>query len=246
MTEIKPKLEFSVNNSEEKLPVIVVAAGNSTRMKGVNKQFASLLGIPVIIKTLLSFQLCDIISNIILVVRAEDIFELQMLTEKYGITKLSDIVCGGNTRQESVLKGLSRIGEAQEKVLIHDGARPIISEDIIRRVTKGLKSFSAVTCAVKVKDTVKKILPDGTVCETLLRDSLVAVQTPQGVITKDYKAAIQKIGDVSTFTDDTSIMEAAGYTVLTVEGSYKNIKITTPEDIIVAESYLGNDSKEEI
>ena len=207
------------------LPVIIVAAGSSTRMQGQNKQFIELGGIPVIARTLLAFENCPTIKNIILVVRAEDVFSLQMLAEKYGISKLSDIVCGGDSRQESVLKGFSRLSKEE-------------TDEIISSVADSLKKHSAVTCAVKIKDTIKETDRNGKVIKTLNREKLVAVQTPQGVNVADYLAAIENLGDVKNFTDDTSIMEAAGYDVYTVEGSYKNIKITTPEDIPAAESFL--------
>lgn len=242
MTETKSKLEFDINKEQEGIPVIIVAAGNSTRMQGVNKQFACIGGIPVIIRTLLAFERNDYISNIILVVRADDIFELQMLAKKYGISKLSDIVCGGNTRQESVVKGLSRTSADCKNVLIHDGARPLIDNDIIKNVATALENHSAVTCAVKVKDTVKQVNEDGLVLKTIPRESLVAVQTPQGVNVAEYKKAIETLGDISAFTDDCSIMEAAGYKVYTVEGSYINIKITTPEDISVAVAHLKEEN----
>ncbi len=240
MTEIKPKLEYTVTESQAQTPVIVVAGGNSTRMGGVNKQFLSICSIPVIIRTLRAFEFCDCISRIILVTREEDIAELQLLTEKYGIKKLSDIVCGGNTRQQSVKNGLERLSPDEEAVIIHDGARPLIEEKIIRSVTDALKDHIAVTCAVKIKDTIKQVNEDGKVIKTLPRDSLVAVQTPQGVRVAEYRRAITKAGDISTYTDDTSILEAAGYEVYTVDGSYKNIKITTPEDIVVAKNYISN------
>lgn len=238
MTETKLKLEYSVSEQTEKIPVIIVAAGNSTRMNGINKQFIEILGTPVIIRTLLNFQNSEYVSDIILVTREDSIVTLQKLAEKYGITKLSDIVCGGNSRQESVLNGLERLPSDEAKVLIHDGARPLVDDRIITEVVAGLEKYSAVTCAVKVKDTVKQITENGLVLRTVPRENLVAVQTPQGLNLKDYKSAVAKIGDVSPFTDDTSIMEAAGYEVLTVNGSYTNIKITTPEDIALAEAYL--------
>ena len=235
-TEFELKYELCKNDTEG-MPVIVVAAGSSSRMQGTNKQFLELGGIPVIIKTLMRFEKSPEIKNIILVVRDEDLFNMQLLTEKYQITKLTDIVCGGKTRQESVLKGFNRVSEDDECVLIHDGARPLVDERIISDVAQALKKHSAVTCAVKVKDTVKQIDQNGKVVKTLDRDALVAVQTPQGVNVADYLTAVNKAGDVSIFTDDTSLMEAAGFEVYTVEGSYKNIKITTPEDIEVARAF---------
>lgn len=239
-TETKLKYEIcSVNPNA--LPVIIVAAGSSARMNGINKQFLEINSIPVIVKTMLAFEQSTDIKNIILVTKAEDIFKLQLLAEKHNISKLTDIVCGGNSRQESVLKGLARVGTKDEAVLIHDGARPLVSSQVINRVVNGLKSYSAVTCAVKVKDTVKQIDADGKVIKTLDRSSLVAVQTPQGVKVKEYRQAVDSVKNLADFTDDTSIMEAAGFEILTVEGDYKNIKITTPEDIATAQKFAESE-----
>ena len=232
-------LKYEVSEIPENgIPAIIVAAGSFTRMEGVNKQLAEISGIPVIIRTLMAFENSNLVSSIILVVRADDVFSMQLLTEKYGITKLTDIVCGGNCRQESVVKGLSRVSVTAEKVLIHDGARPLVDGETIERVAKGLDSFSAVTCAVPIVDTVKRVDTNGQVLETLNRDGLVSVQTPQGVRVTDYKSALEKAEDLSAFTDDMSIMEKAGFKVLTVMGSRDNIKITTKRDISFAESLL--------
>ena len=242
-TETALKYEVAENNNQC-LPAIVVAAGNFTRMQGVNKQLAEIGGLPVIIRTLMAFEQSDDISNIILVVRGDDIFSMQLLTEKYNITKLSDIVCGGANRQESVLKGLARVDKTCEKVLIHDGARPLVTSEIIENVVKGLESYSAVTCGVAVVDTVKEVDGEGQVVKTLDRRNLVAVQTPQGVKVADYRQAIEKAEDLSLFTDDTSIMEFAGHKVLVVEGDRKNIKITTPGDIALATALLEEEKCE--
>lgn len=238
MEKTELKLEYKVCKSgKEGIPVIVVAAGSSTRMKGTNKQLLLLGGVPVLIRTLFAFENSDSISNIILVVRNEDLFEIQMLTSKYNITKITDIVCGGATRQESVLKGFSRLKTSDKEVLIHDGARPFVDDKIIARVCTALKDFPAVTCGVKPKDTIKQIDENGKVKKTLNRESLCLVQTPQGVCVEKYLKATQSV-DVSYFTDDASIMEAANYEVCVVEGSYKNIKITTKEDISSATAFL--------
>ncbi len=239
-TETAVKYEIT-EKPKNGIPVIIVAAGSFTRMNGINKQLAEISGVPVIIRTLLCFENSPLISDIILVVRADDVFALQLLTEKYGISKLTDIVCGGQSRQESVLKGLVRVGNDKEKILIHDGARPLVTEEIIQRVVSGLEDYSAVTCAVPIVDTVKKINNEGVVLQTVDRNDLVAVQTPQGVNLNDYKSAIEKTENIALFTDDTSIMEAAGYRVLTVEGNRSNIKITTKSDIALAESLLEGD-----
>lgn len=240
MQKTELKLSFEIVDSENNngIPVIIVAAGNSTRMRGINKQFLCIGDIPVIVRTLLAFEKSKYISRIILVTREEDIFSLQLLAEKYSVSKLTDIVAGGSNRQESVLNGFGRLKEDETEVLIQDGARPFVDEEIICRVAEGLKNYPAVTCGVRVKDTVKEINSEGEVVKTLNRDSLFAVQTPQGVKALEYKKAVEDFSDLSVFTDDTSIMEAAGYKVKCVEGSYQNIKITTPEDIAVAESIL--------
>ena len=236
MNETKLKLEYTLAENKGAVPVIVVAAGASTRMQGTNKQLAEVGGVPVIIKTLQKFENNKNISNIILVVKCEDLFTIQMLCDKFMITKVSDIVCGGNSRQESVLKGFARLPENSQKVLIHDGARPFVTDAIIDSVIEGLNEYSAVTCGVKVKDTIKRVSQNGMVEETLNRDSLMAIQTPQGVRVTDYLKAVDNM-DVSAFTDDTSIMEAAGYKVLITAGDYKNIKITTREDLILANAF---------
>ena len=232
------KLKYEINNKNvRKLPVIVVAAGNSTRM-GTNKQFMRIGALPVIARTLAAFENSQVCDRVILVVRADDVFSFEILIKKYGFSKVTDIVCGGETRQESVLKGFERLKNTDTRVLIHDGARPLISERIITSVAEGLEKYSAVTCGVKVKDTIKQIDSNGKILRTLDRNSLFAVQTPQGVRVSDYLDAVAKIGNIKNFTDDTSIMEYVGFECYCVEGSYKNIKITTVEDITAAESYL--------
>ena len=240
MTETQTKLIYDVNNETEKIPVIIVAAGSSARM-GKDKMLMEISGMPVIARTLMSFEKSESISEIILVTREEKILPFQSLCEEYGISKLTDIVKGGANRQESVLKGLERLGENAEKVLIHDGARPLTDEKVISGVVKGLENYSAAACGVKPKDTIKEISADKKVLKTLNRDNLIAIQTPQGVRVKDYLNAISKAEDLSVFTDDMSIMESAGFEVLITDGDYKNIKITTPEDIIAAEAYIKED-----
>lgn len=242
MEKTELKLDYTINEQCGNIPVIVVAAGASSRMQGISKQLAEIGSVPVIIRTLKAFENCDQISNIILVVRTEDLFQIQMLCEKYMITKLSDIVCGGNSRQESVLKGFSRLPEDAKKVLIHDGARPFVDSKIIYSVADALEKHSAVTCAVRVKDTIKKVDENGKVLKTVPREDLVSVQTPQGVWVSEYLAACES-ADVAKFTDDTSIMEAAGYEVFVTEGSYKNIKITTKEDLILAKAFLSEEEE---
>ena len=237
MNETKPLLQYEVADKKfNGVPVIIVAGGSSTRM-GQNKLLMNIGGIPVLARTLKVFQQSDSISNIILVAAKETVLEYQKLCESYMITKVSDIVEGGQNRQESVLCGIKMLDSNAETVLIHDAARPLVGDEIIKRVKNGLSEFNAVIPVVKVKDTIKQIDENGVVIKTVRRDDLVQVQTPQGVNVKAYLAALGG-KDLNTFTDDASIFEAVGEKVLTIMGDYKNIKITTPEDVLVAEAFL--------
>ncbi len=241
MNKTETKLEFEVCESNNNgIPVIVVAAGMSTRM-GQNKMLMPILDVPVIVRTLKAFENCDKISNIILVAKADTLLSYSRLCEKYMLTKVTDIIEGGVNRQESVLCGISRLAKTDQKVLIHDGARPLVDDGVIVRVIDGLARFSAVAPVVKVKDTIKQIDNSGVVIKTVKRDDLVQVQTPQGVNVEKYLNAVAG-KDLSTFTDDVSIFEAENEPVLTVFGDYKNIKITTEEDVIIAEAFLKGES----
>ena len=246
MLETEFKLEYEIEElpADGGVPVIVVAAGSSTRMNGINKQTALLCGVPLIIRTLMRFEKCGKISNIILVVKPDDVFSMQQLADRYHIEKLTDIVCGGDNRQQSVKNGLERLPENAETVLIHDGARPFVTDEIICSVISALSTHNAVTCAVRLKDTVKRVDENGNVLSTPDRNTLVSVQTPQGVNVSDYRAALESSVDLSRFTDDMSVMEAAGHKPFTVPGSYENIKVTTPEDIALSEYLILKDEKE--
>ncbi len=232
------KLDFSLQfeRVEEKadgIPVVIVAAGSSTRMKGTDKRFVPIMGVPVIARTMVAFQNCTAVSEIVVVTSEDKIADINKLASAYAIDKLSFTIVGGNSREESVKNGLLVLKAKNGKALIHDGARPLVTSDIIERVADALKEYDSVTCAVPLKDTVKRIDQSGIVTETPKRSELVSVQTPQGVNIADFLSAAESL-DISLFTDDTSVMEALGKTTKTVEGSYRNIKITTPEDIDIA------------
>ena len=234
------KLEYqTLETPPGGLPVIVAAAGVSSRMQGINKLFAPLCGVPILAKTLMALEASPDISRILVVTQEKDIPAVQNLADTYMITKLTDLLGGGATRQESVAKALVRLAPDEQDVLIHDGARPLIDPATIHRVTTALQEHVAVACGIPMTDTVKEIDRDGKVLSTPDRSRLLAVQTPQGVRVPAYREALEKAGDLSAFTDDLSIMEAAGHDVYTVAGSRRNIKITTPDDLALAE-YYGN------
>ncbi len=233
-------LEYTKTDSvNASVGVIIVAAGVASRMGGINKILAPLNGKPTICHTISAFNNNPLVSEIVLVTRDDMVLNLQNLTDEYGFLKVTDIITGGSCREESVKKGFKRlIKNAKIKtVLVHDGARPLISQKVITSVINAVEEFLAVIPVVKAKDTMKRIDTLGKVEQTIA--NLVNVQTPQGFSVPLLREAFEKAGDdLSAFTDDASIVESAENPVYTVMGDYKNIKITTPEDLILAEEYL--------
>lgn len=235
------KLKFNTVESGNKAVAIIVAAGSASRMGGVDKQMLKLLDTPVIVHSLRAFEDLQFIDGIIVVTKKESVLQIQNLVSEYKLTKVTDIIEGGNTRAQSVINGISACGDDVGIVLIHDGARPLVTEEIITEVKNATELYGAATCAVPVKDTVKIIDSTGRVVSTPKRDELAAVQTPQGFKLSDLRTAIANYkGDYQHITDDCCFIELAGGTVYTVKGNYENIKITTAEDIPLAEQILKN------
>lgn len=241
-TDTKLQYKFSQTN-DNALPVIIVAAGSSTRMNGINKQFMPILSVPVIARTLMVFESCADISKIIIVTAHDSILDMQLLCEKYMISKVTDIVEGGKNRHQSVMNGIARLDNNDLKVLIHDGARPFVDSATISAVVKELEHFDAALCVSKINDTVKQVSADGVVISTVDRSMLYSAATPQGVDVEKYKNACNTLINVEELTDDASVMEAAGYIVKAIIGSGKNIKITTPDDIAIAEAIVKGESE---
>lgn len=220
---------------------VIVAAGSATRMGGTGKQLIPLLGVPVLVRSLLAFQHAPDISAIVIVARDEDIPTIQRLCEEYSLSKVTDITTGGATRAASVQKGVALCRDA-DFVAIHDGARPLVTGKIIADTIADARKFGAATTATPVKDTVKSADDAGNITGTPDRSHLYAVQTPQVFRLADYTAAVEKLGEqIRDLTDDCAVMERAGYTVHLSAGDYKNIKITTPEDVIIAEALLRSE-----
>lgn len=218
------------------ITAIIVAAGMGSRMNlGYNKQYLKLFNKEILVYTLEAFQNVDEIDNIILVTHEDEIgFCTENIVKKYSIDKVSKIVSGATTRQGSVYNGLKAC-ENSHLVLIHDGARPFIKEEVIKESIKFGIEKGAATVAVKVKDTIK-FGKDGAFTGTLNRDELYSIQTPQTfryeLILKAHNFAIE---NGYNGTDDASLLENLGEKVYIVNGDYFNIKITTKEDI-----YIGN------
>ena len=221
---------------------MLCAAGQGRRMAlGKNKIFTELLGAPLLSYVLKMWESFDEVSKIIVVASPGEETEIQRIVDKLQLNKPVQLASGGKERQESVYNGLLVLRDDQpDVVLVHDAARPLTKEEEIRRVMNKASSAGAATLAVPVKDTIKKANPDGTVQETLNREELWAIQTPQAFHYKLLlKAHQQAIETGCLATDDASLIEQLGQPVQLVEGSYENLKITTPEDIIVAEALLN-------
>lgn len=241
LTYTENETDILKNSLFEKTGVIIVAAGTSSRMGEKDKILLPLEGIPVIVRTLMAFEEISAVSNIVIVTRNDMVISIENLVSDYNISKVSDIVLGGESRAESAKNGFDailKIGDIKN-VLIHDGARPLVSRKVIEGVISATEEFGAAIPAVPVKDTVKAIGALGKVAETPDRSKLRLVQTPQGFKTEIYKKALEFAGeDISAFTDDSALVENSNIQVYTTLGDYKNIKITTPEDLCLAKAIL--------
>ena len=217
---------------------VIVAAGSSRRMGGENKLLLPLAGAPVLAHTLSAFEKCAAIRDIVLVCREQDILPYTELAKSFGISKLRTVTRGGDSRTASVLAGITAAPEDAALVAVHDGARPLVSEAVITEAVYAAAECGAAAPVVPVKDSIKRI-EDGRIAADVPRDTLAAVQTPQvfsrAVLTRALQAAAR---ENRTFTDDCAAVEAMGQAVRATHGSYENIKITTPEDILVAEALL--------
>ncbi|MBM7622373.1 2-C-methyl-D-erythritol 4-phosphate cytidylyltransferase [Bacillus tianshenii] len=225
--------------------VMVLAAGQGKRMKaGKNKQFIELEGKPVIIHTLTVFENDPMCKEIKLVINEKEVPLFEALLESYGISKVSEMVPGGKERQDSVYNGLLRMENA-EIVLVHDGARPFIRQEVIHRLVEKAKRDGAAIVGVPVKDTIKKVNADLLIEETVERAALWMIQTPQAFqYSILQKAHLQAKEEQYMGTDESSLVERIGMPVHMVEGDYENIKLTTPEDLIVAEAILKKQKAE--
>ncbi len=225
-----------MKNNPQKTGAIIVAAGEGRRMGGVDKVFASLGGEPILVRVIETFQKCNVIAQIVVVVNRQDIEKCRQMVAGGRYDKVTDVCLGGKRRQDSVAVGLERLKDC-DWVVIHDGARPLVTVDLIERGLEAARETCAAAAAVPVTDTIKVVGDDEIVYETPPRQNLRAVQTPQvfhlDIITRAYQ---QASGDV---TDDASLVEQAGYKVKLYMGSYDNIKVTTPDDLALAEVLLS-------
>ena len=217
---------------------IIAAAGSSARMGGEDKLFAEINGSPVILHTLRAFQASEYIDEIIVVTREESIVRIADLCAKNGIEKATKILRGGETRQDSVLIGLEEASSEAKLIAIQDGARPLVTGEIIKETLLKALKYTAAVPSVEIKDTVKEE-KDSFVSATVPRAKLRAVQTPQCFASEVIRSALENAKRKGLeLTDDASAVEAMGGNVYLAKGSEENIKITTPVDLLFAEAIL--------
>lgn len=230
------------------ISVIIPAAGQGKRFgAGINKAFVSLAGKTILERTVAAFSDLPEVSEIIIVIAPDELDEIKRQVKFYPRQDIIKAVAGGSERQYSVENALAAIRDDAEIVLIHDGARPLISRRVIHQVIKAVRDNSAAIVAVPVKDTIKVVDSGGFVTSTPVRSELWAVQTPQGfkrsLLIQAYKKAREEnfLG-----TDDSSLVERLGIPVKIVPGEYENIKITTPEDLPIAKMILTENRERDL
>ena len=215
---------------------VIVAAGTASRMGGIDKVMAPLDGEPMIVRSVRTFQSCDAISEIVIVTR-EDLLQ-QIMGLCSGFDKVRAVVKGGSSRPESVQAGLNALSAKVKLAAIHDGARPLITWEVIDRTVRAANSYGAAAPAIPVKDTIK-VARGGVVSATPDRSKLRAVQTPQVFDMDLLRGALKKAQLEGTqITDDCSAVENMGMSVKLVEGDERNLKVTTPIDLKVAQAFL--------
>lgn len=236
MTDVTRPARKLLNVKLKRCGAVIVAAGSASRMGGIDKVMAPLRGEPMIARTVRAFQECDAISEIVVVTREDLIVPIGRLTR--DMSKVTAVVAGGASRQESVHLGLNALSDKVKLAAIHDGARPFVTWQLIDWVVRAANSYGAAAPAIPVKDTIKEV-QGFVVKNTPDRSALRAVQTPQVFDFDILRAALKKAkDDGAEVTDDCSAVERMGMSVKIVEGDERNIKITTPLDLKIGELLL--------
>ena len=215
---------------------VIVAAGSASRMGGIDKVMAPLKGEPMIVHTVRAFQTCDAISEIVIVTRGDLILPITQLTNEFD--KVTAVVLGGSSRQESVANGMNALSDKCKLAAIQDGARPLVTWQLIDRVVRAAHAHNAAIPVIPVKDTIK-VCNSALVVSTPDRATLRAVQTPQVFDFDLLRGALKKAAeDGAEVTDDCSAVERLGMSVRIVEGDERNLKVTTPLDLKLAEMLM--------
>ena len=217
---------------------VIVAAGSSERM-GSDKLMMKLGELPVLVRTLKAFQASPLVDEIIVVTKMEKLQEIADLCKEYGIEKVNRVIAGGRTRTESALAGVSEVQPAAKLIAIHDGARPLVTEDLILRTVHAAAEHMAAAPAVKCVDTLMAVDENGCMIGTVDRETTVRIQTPQVFRAEIIKGALTKAVEKGiTLPDDCAAAEMMGVHAKTVLGDEDNIKITTPRDLLFAAEIL--------
>lgn len=217
---------------------VVPAAGSSTRMAGRDKILLPLGDQPVLVHTLRALELCPHITEIVVVTRRDLIVPIGQLCRDCGFQKVTKVIPGGETRTRSVLNGVGEVSKEAELIAIHDGARPLVSQAVLDAVITRAAQCGAAAPAVPVKDTIKRA-KNGVVEATLDRSELFAIQTPQVFQADLIRTALARaVEEDAVLTDDCGAVERLGIGVALTQGDYRNLKVTTPEDMAVAEALL--------
>ena len=231
----------SIFKKKEKFPkcsAVILAAGSSQRM-GMDKTFMSLGSVPVLVRTLLAFEKSEHVDEIIVVTRVDKIEETARLCHGNGVSKLKMVIGGGATRMESALAGVSACSKEAKLIAIHDGARPLVTQELISRTVYAAEKYISAVPAIPSTDTLKIVDENGVIVATPDRSKVFRVQTPQIFHADMIKGALTKAAnDQLSITDDCSAMDMMGVKTHIVEGDINNIKLTTPHDIIMAEAIL--------
>jgi len=218
-----------------KVGAVIVAAGSSSRMGGVDKTFAPILGLPLVLHTLDRFEQSPLVHQIVLVLAKDSLDLGKQMVQQRAYTKVTNVCAGGRRRQDSVRFGLEQL-TACEWVMVHDGARPCLDDAILGRGLEAAAEFGSAVAGVPVKDTIKVVSADQTVQETPDRSLLWAAQTPQVF---RYRTLLDShYACTQDFTDDAAMVESMGHKVKMFLGAYENIKVTTADDLIIAETFL--------
>lgn len=235
-----------MTDGNQEVGVIIVAAGRGTRMgTKESKQYLMLKSKPIIVHTLEKFYRHPLISQIVLVTGKADVVRCEDWIKQYGLQGKVQVVEGGNERQHSVYQGLLAI--SMPWVLVHDGVRPFVADEHITSCYAAAREYGAAVLAVPVKDTIKQVNEQGEVIGTPRRESLWAIQTPQAFRSSDLLRAHENASlEGFVGTDDAMLIERLGMQVKVVEGDYRNMKITTPEDLIYAEFITSRNSEGEL
>ena len=221
---------------------IILAAGSSARMNGINKQLEKIGDTPVFVMSALKFEKSDKVGEIIIAAPEDDIARYEKMARNFGVSKLTAVVGGGETRFQSVMKSLEKVSPKADYIAFHDGARPLIETEDIDRVISDAEKYNAAIAAAPAVDTIKMVGSNGFVEETVPREKLYCAQTPQVFQKKLFLSCLEKADKhlAAQTTDDSGITELAGIYVRVTEIHKCNMKITRPEDLTAAQAIYDN------